>query len=102
MGNVAVFRKKEVGMNRRGIRVNVKSALGSYRLRFDVSRFTDESRADVTHLTFDGVVRIPGQSAHPLHQICTKSPQIFLISVITVARTDVMLAPGRQGNALWT
>ena len=35
-------------MKKLGIWVKVKSGLDSYQLRFDVSRFTDESRADVT------------------------------------------------------
>jgi hypothetical protein len=34
-------------MKKLGLWVKVKSALGSYQLRFDVSRFTDEPRADV-------------------------------------------------------
>jgi hypothetical protein len=57
MGTVPVFRKdgKEGGMNELGIWVKAKSALGSYQLRFDVSRFADESRADVT--PFSIVVR---------------------------------------------
>ena len=32
-------------MKKRGIWVKVKPAVGLYHLRFDVSRFTDESRA---------------------------------------------------------
>jgi hypothetical protein len=50
MGSVAVFRKdgKEGGMKKLGIWVKVKSALGSYQPRFDVSRFTDQRRADLT------------------------------------------------------
>ncbi len=97
MGTGSVFREnsKEGDMKKRDILVKVKWALGSYQLRFDVSLFTDESKADLT-------LPPTGQSAHPLHQICTKSPQILLISVITVARTDVMLDAVRQGNALWT
>jgi hypothetical protein len=35
-------------MKKRGTWVKVKPAVGLYHLRFDVSRFTDESRADVT------------------------------------------------------
>jgi hypothetical protein len=34
-------------MKKRGIWVKVKPAVGLYHLRFDVSLFTDESRADV-------------------------------------------------------
>jgi hypothetical protein len=105
MGTVAVFRKKEGGMKKLGIWVKVKWALGSYQLRFDVSRFRNASRVDLTPLhPFDkfGVLRIPEQSAPFLHKICTKSPRILLIVVITVAQTDVMLDRGRQSNALWT
>ncbi len=35
-------------------------------------------------------------SDSPLHQICTKFPRILLMVVITVARADVMLGPGRK------
>lgn len=38
----------EGGMKKRGIWVKVKPAVGLYHLRFDVSRFTDKSRADLT------------------------------------------------------
>jgi hypothetical protein len=52
MGTVAVFRKdgKEASMKKLGMWVKVKSALGSCQLRFDVSRFTDESKAEMTPL----------------------------------------------------
>jgi hypothetical protein len=50
MGSDPVSREnsREGGMKKRGIWVKVKPALGSYHHRFDVSRFTHESRADVT------------------------------------------------------
>jgi hypothetical protein len=50
-------------MKKLGIRVKVKSALGSYQLRLHVSRFADESRADLT----SSLSRVP----HP----CTKFAQ---------------------------
>jgi hypothetical protein len=55
MVTVPVFRQnsKEGGIKKLGLWVKVKSALGSYQLRFDVSRFTDESRADVTPCLID-------------------------------------------------
>jgi hypothetical protein len=41
-------KSKEGGMKKLGLWVKVKPPLGSCHLRSDVSRFTDESRADVT------------------------------------------------------
>jgi hypothetical protein len=49
-----------------------------------------------------GVDAIPDQSVSPLHQICTSFPRIFLISVITVARSHVMLGLGGLDDAPWT
>jgi hypothetical protein len=49
MGTDPVSRENsgEGGMKKRGIWVKVKPAVGLYHLRFDVSRYTDESRADL-------------------------------------------------------
>lgn len=48
------------------------------------------------------VRRVSRQTDSPLHQFCTYSPQILLISVIIVAQTDVMVASQGQHYALWT
>jgi len=50
MGTVHVSREngREGGMKKHGMWAKVKPPLGSYQLRLDLSRFTDESRADVT------------------------------------------------------
>jgi hypothetical protein len=56
MGTVPVSRENSGvgGMKKRGIWVKVKPAVGLYHLRFDVSHFTDESRADLTPFSDKG------------------------------------------------
>ena len=72
------------------------SSSGAVKRNSSVRDFTHGSMNRLGSRTF------PEQIGPPLHQICTKFPQILLIVVITVAQTDVMLDRGRQGNALWT
>jgi hypothetical protein len=54
-------------MKKLGIWVKVTSALGSYQLSFDVSRFADESRADVTS-SLSRVTRPCTKFAQNLHR----------------------------------